>query len=1389
MSRSRLKKSSLDVTNVQKNAFWDIVEKKYHEEIQRVQVQHFEILRRIEAGRLKAENQLETLEEKYAELDESYRNETRRLNVELIHTKDALLIIQKAFDELDKKKLDIENERKRLEQEHQALLERLKAEKARNDELEALEEKYAELDESHRNEAKRLNDELFHSRNTLLTIKKAFDELDKKNLDIENERKRLVQEHQDLLKQLQAEKSRNTEAYINLERDRDFYCQMMLAAEQQIYATNNCFFQRVRQALQTKSGWRRLASWPKAACSAILNPRNQANEWLNQIEEIFIRYGTVSAEAFIRRYCIMPIDLAAGLTSLARLAVSDNINLALRLAQEATKIDPRPFRRKWLAFLAFDAGNIDLAHKMLISLPAEISFKPSEKNRAEYIAGLHRLMHGKFLLPEASTIPEYTAVTGRILYVAASVLPYHNTGYTLRTHALLQALQKTGAEVLCVTRPGYPEDRPDSKRVETAGVSVIDGVRYETLLGPHRRKLGLDQYLLKSAEILIDKARAEKPSIIHAASNYEVALPALIAARTLGIPFIYEVRGLWEYTAASKKKEWEQSQRFALESHLETLTAQNADQVLPLTEALANELESRGVEPTKITLVPNAVDSKAFTPTQRNPALAEALGIYKENFVIGYVGSIVGYEGLDDLIEALGLLQARLPLARALIVGDGDKLAALKRMAKERGLADHIQFSGKVAPSEVRDYYALMNVIVLPRKPVTVCQLVSPLKPLEAMALRIPLVVSDVAALREMVQDGETALVHLAGNARSLADCIELLAKKSDLSERLTENAHRYVTTHCAWEPIAARIAALYHKLESKKEFTTSKDVPIPAIDLTPISLPPGKNTLDDDGKSMLDQKLNIAIGQGINVLSTFVAAQCVSRSKSFASFCKLRAAHVCLGKGAEDEALRLVETTLEEDASITCLRGAARIFYNAAQLERAEAVVAQLEKSLTEVKAGDRIFFDEVRGRTQLVAWAALPTQPRSIPITPKRVLNLLAFSLPYTSVGYATRSHGLALGIREAGWDIRPYTRPGFPKDFKPTFKEQSLPAKDVIDGIVYRRNFDFNRKEMNEVEYLHSAIASYERIIREEQPEVVHAASNYVTALPALIAARRLGVPFIYEIRGFWEITRLSRNKNFKYTPKYRFMQLFEEVTARCADSVITITSAMKKELIARGVPAQRIPIAYNGVDPERFLPRPRDQELAVELGIPAEVQVIGYVGSFVDYEGLDDLIAACVGLKADGYDFRLLMVGDGDVFEDLKLQAAEAGVDDITIFTDRVPHDQVEKYYSLIDIAPFPRKPWDVCDLVSPLKPYEAMALEKAVVVSSNQALTEIVNHGNNGLVFTKGDVDDLRRKLEMLLLDSTLRSELGMAARKWIQQERSWYVSAQLCSHVYKEILS
>lgn len=403
-----------------------------------------------------------------------------------------------------------------------------------------------------------------------------------------------------------------------------------------------------------------------------------------------------------------------------------------------------------------------------------------------------------------------------------------------------------------------------------------------------------------------------------------------------------------------------------------------------------------------------------------------------------------------------------------------------------------------------------------------------------------------------------------------------------------------------------------------------------------------------------------------------------------------------------------------------------------------------------------------------------------------PDRICYVLHNSLPYSSGGYATRAHGLVLGLRTVGIEATCVTRPGFPFDVKPELEGTILPSEDLIDDISYGRVWEPRRGGDLLHRYVRGAADAFEARLRELRPALVMAASAYLSALPALVAARRLGLPFIYEVRGFWEITRLSRQPDYDKRPFFHVQKVMEAEIARRADHVFTLTAPMRDELIERGVPAERISLLPNSCDPERFTPRQRDAALAARLGIPSNVPVIGYIGTFVQYEGLEDLAAACARLRSRGVVFRLMLVGNEDtsgsgrgrITGEIERIAAEEGLAEWLIMPGRVPHEEVEAYYSLIDIAPFPRKPQPVTEMVSPMKPLEALSMEKAVVVSSVRALTEMVSDGETGLVFEKGNIESMADTLERLIADPRLRDRLGRTARAWVARERTWVATAK-----------
>ena len=403
--------------------------------------------------------------------------------------------------------------------------------------------------------------------------------------------------------------------------------------------------------------------------------------------------------------------------------------------------------------------------------------------------------------------------------------------------------------------------------------------------------------------------------------------------------------------------------------------------------------------------------------------------------------------------------------------------------------------------------------------------------------------------------------------------------------------------------------------------------------------------------------------------------------------------------------------------------------------------------------------------------------------------VLYLLHNALPHHSGGYATRTHGLLTELGRLDWDVDGVTRLGYPYDMPKMADVPDLPAHEIVGEVDYHhlltgRQIEKKNPMFGYTERYTDALLP---LARAERPAILHGASNHWNGLTAVKTARILGIPSVYEVRGLWEVTRASRDPEWGRSDQYRYLARMEADAASGASRVLAITEALKSELVDRGVAAEKITVVPNGVDTDRFAPTPRDDALAESLGLAGKT-VIGYVGSIVDYEGLDLLLEAAHALRRSREDFHVLIVGDGAALESLRAMSAAEGVDDVVTFIGRVPHTEVERYYSLIDITPFPRLPLPVCEMVSPLKPFEAMAMGKAVVASDVAALAEIVSPGTTGLLHEKGNAESLTEQLSKLLDAPTLVTALGAQSREWVIAERDWRSIAATIAATYSDLL-
>jgi glycosyltransferase involved in cell wall biosynthesis len=407
---------------------------------------------------------------------------------------------------------------------------------------------------------------------------------------------------------------------------------------------------------------------------------------------------------------------------------------------------------------------------------------------------------------------ESTRTKGRVLHLVNDALPTTSAGYTIRTHEIVLAQKAAGLDPHVVTRCGFPvtQGTLDGRRLVT-----LDGIPYHRLL-PWRMPVRADKAAGLAVEMAARLTEELRPAVLHAASNYVNAVVALAIGKRYGLPVVYEVRGFWEDTWLSRHPDSEKmasSELYRRSRDLETRCMLAADLVVTLGEAMREEIVARGIPAEKVLIVPNAVSEDFLQPLPDADALRKELGIAPNEHVVGEVSSLVPHEGIGTLLEATRLLKDRGLPVRALIVGDGPERATLQRQASDLGLGEAVIFTGRVPAAKVREFHALLDVFVVPRTPDRVCQLVTPLKPVEAMASGLCVVTSEVRALAEIIKPDVTGALTIPQDPVALADSLELLVCSPDIRRKLGENAREWVARNRTWDHNAARYRDAYARL------------------------------------------------------------------------------------------------------------------------------------------------------------------------------------------------------------------------------------------------------------------------------------------------------------------------------------------------------------------------------------------------------------------------------------------------------------------------------------------------------------------------------------------------------------------------------------------------
>lgn len=425
------------------------------------------------------------------------------------------------------------------------------------------------------------------------------------------------------------------------------------------------------------------------------------------------------------------------------------------------------------------------------------------------------------------------------------------------------------------------------------------------------------------------------------------------------------------------------------------------------------------------------------------------------------------------------------------------------------------------------------------------------------------------------------------------------------------------------------------------------------------------------------------------------------------------------------------------------------------------------------------------IAGDLRMLEGAApvLAPHPGYVPVS-GRVLHMLTNSLPHTSSGYAQRSHSILMAQQQAGWEVLAVTRLGYPVQVGKLFAQSG----DVVDGIRYQRLLPATLASTSAAR-LQQQADELLRIAQEFRPSVLHTTTHYVNGLAVRAVAEALGIPWVYEVRGQLADTWASmREPGARNSERYRLFQEREAEIMADADIVVTLGQAMKANIVAAGTPENNVILAPNAVGGD-FLDTPMDTTGARrELGLAEEGQYIGTVSSLVDYEGIEDLIAAFALLAPSHPDLRLLIVGDGASKPALEALARRGSFGDRIIFPGRVPREQAARYHQALDVFVVPRKDLDVTRSVTPLKPVEALACARPVVASRLPALEEIVIDGTNGLLASAGDIPDIATKLETLLGSEELRVRLGQAGRRAVLNNRTWTASARSMTLAYEQLM-
>jgi len=360
-------------------------------------------------------------------------------------------------------------------------------------------------------------------------------------------------------------------------------------------------------------------------------------------------------------------------------------------------------------------------------------------------------------------------------------------------------------------------------------------------------------------------------------------------------------------------------------------------------------------------------------------------------------------------------------------------------------------------------------------------------------------------------------------------------------------------------------------------------------------------------------------------------------------------------------------------------------------------------------------------------------------------KILHVLDHSIPLHS-GYTFRTRSIIKEQHKLGFETCHVTSPKHGND------EAEI---EHVDNLTFYRSAPISGlmsklPVLNQMANIAPMVKRILEVIDIEKPDVIHAHSPALNGLAALKAGRKSGLPVVYEIRAFWEDAAVDHGSCKEGDLRYRLTQKMETHVVKYADAVTTICQGLKSDLIGRGFKKEKFTVIGNAVNIEQFdIIKEKNKELEHELGL-VNCQVLGFLGSFYGYEGIELTIAAIPEVLTQYPNARLLLVGGGPQEQNLKQQVMLLGLEGKVIFTGRVPHNEVGNYYSLVDLLVYPRKKMRLTELVTPLKPLEAMAQGKLVLASDVGGHKELITDNENGFLFEADNVEHLSQRIIEIL---------------------------------------